>query len=82
MIAIPECIKKGDPKQIINFLKKHEPLSDEVAQKILANVESDRKTATSKPPRKRRNGFGILKGVGPFTAEDELKPQTEDPSPL
>jgi predicted nucleotidyltransferase len=28
------------------------------------------------------NGFGILKDVGPFTAEDELKPQTEDPSPL
>ena len=23
--------------------------------------------------KKRKEGFGILKGVGPFTAEDELK---------
>jgi hypothetical protein len=23
--------------------------------------------------KKRRKGFGVLKGVGPFTAEDELK---------
>jgi uncharacterized protein len=28
------------------------------------------------------NGFGILKGVGPFTAEDELKPQTDDSTHL
>lgn len=47
--AMVRCIKKGDPKEILKFLDSHEPLSDEDAEAILAEVEKGRKRSL---PRK------------------------------
>jgi len=40
---IERCENKGDPKAILEFLDSHEPLSDEDAEEMLAEVEIDRK---------------------------------------
>ena len=37
--------KKGDPNEILNFLKEHEPISNEEAEKIIAEIEQGRKHA-------------------------------------
>jgi hypothetical protein len=75
---MPRKTKKGDPKHILQYLKTHKSLSEEEAQKITVETGIARKAA------KQRNtkpyGFGIQKEVGPFTAEDELKPQTDEPT--
>jgi hypothetical protein len=39
----PKSSNKGDPKEILNFLKAHEPLSEEDAEKMIAEVEKGRK---------------------------------------
>jgi len=40
---IDSCENKGDPKAILEFLNAHEPLSDEDAEEMLANIEKGRK---------------------------------------
>jgi len=35
--------KKGDPKKTLKFLKKHEPITEEEAKKIITEVEEGRK---------------------------------------
>ena len=46
---IQQCDNKGDPRRILEFLDTHEALSDESADKIMAEVEKGRKRTT---PRK------------------------------
>lgn len=48
-VLISECDKKGDPKSILEFLKTHEPLSDEAAEAILDTTKRGRKNSM---PRK------------------------------
>jgi predicted CopG family antitoxin len=45
---IIDATNKGDPKSILTFLEVNEPLSDEAANKILSEVETNRKNATSR----------------------------------
>ena len=40
---IDRCENKGDPKAILEFLNSHEPLSDEDAEEMLAEIEKGRK---------------------------------------
>jgi len=49
VIATPRKTKKGDPKHILPYLKTHEPISEEEAQKMSAETEIARKAAK---PRK------------------------------
>ena len=44
-----ECNKKGDPKSILEFLKSHEPLSEEDTKRLTEASEEARRNAT---PRK------------------------------
>ena len=46
---IEQCENKGDPGKILEFLNTHEPISDEEAQKMIAEIEEGRKRAV---PRK------------------------------
>ena len=40
---IEQCGKKGDPRKILEFLDMHEELSDEIAEKLMAEVKEGRK---------------------------------------
>ncbi len=42
---IEKCQNKGDPEKILEFLSTHEPLSEEDAQEMIAEVENGRKRA-------------------------------------
>jgi predicted CopG family antitoxin len=48
-MLLEECPKKGDAKTILEFLKTHEPLSEEEAESLTKASEEARKNAT---PRK------------------------------
>ena len=48
MLPKPESSGKGDPKEILNFLKKHGPISKETADKIIAEVKKGRKRAVAR----------------------------------
>ncbi len=48
MILIPKRAKKGDAKSILEFLKSHEPLSEESAKKITEATKKGRKNATAR----------------------------------
>jgi len=48
VILITKRAKKGDPKSILEFLKSHEPLSEESAKEIMEAVEKGRKNATAR----------------------------------
>ena len=43
-----QCERKGDPDKILEFLNTHEPLSEEDAQKMMAEVEAGRKRAVQR----------------------------------
>ena len=45
---LSECATRGDPNSILEFLKSHEPLSEESAKKILEATEKGRKNATAR----------------------------------
>jgi predicted CopG family antitoxin len=40
---LKQCENKGDPQKILDFLDTHETLSDERAEKIMAEVNEGRK---------------------------------------
>jgi hypothetical protein len=42
---IEQCENKGDPEKILEFLNTHEPISEEDAQKMTAELEEGRKRA-------------------------------------
>jgi predicted CopG family antitoxin len=42
---LEECANKGDPQKILEFLKTHEPLKEEDALKMTAEIEEGRKRA-------------------------------------
>ncbi len=42
---IERCEIKGDPKKIIDFLKAHEPISEDSAKTITAELKKGRKRA-------------------------------------
>ena len=42
---IEQCESKGDPKKILEFLNTHEPLSEEDAQEMTAELDKGRKRA-------------------------------------
>jgi predicted CopG family antitoxin len=42
---IQQCESKGDPKKILEFLNTHEPLSEEDAREMTAELEEGRKRA-------------------------------------
>jgi predicted CopG family antitoxin len=42
---IQQCESKGDPKKILEFLNTHEPLSEEDAREMTAELEKGRKRA-------------------------------------
>lgn len=46
---IEQCENKGDPEKILEFINAHEPISEEDAQKMIAEIEEGRKRAV---PRK------------------------------
>jgi hypothetical protein len=46
---IEQCENKGDPEKILEFLKAHEQISKEDAQKMTAELEEGRRRAM---PRK------------------------------
>jgi predicted CopG family antitoxin len=46
---LQQCLNKGDPQKILEFLDTHETLSDESAERILSEVNEGRKRTV---PRK------------------------------
>jgi len=48
VIPVPKRAKKGDAESILEFLKSHEPLSEESAKKIMEAVEKGRKNAPAR----------------------------------
>jgi hypothetical protein len=48
VILIPKRAKKGDPKSILEFLKTHEPLSEEDAKSLTKASEEARKNTTAR----------------------------------
>ena len=46
---IEQCENKGDPQKILEFLDTHEALRDEVANKMITEIEEGRKRSL---PRK------------------------------
>ena len=42
------CESKGDPKKILEFLKNHEPISEESAERMKREIEEGRKRATQR----------------------------------
>lgn len=40
---LDQCQNKGDPQKILQFLNTHEPLSEESAKQIIAEMEEGRK---------------------------------------
>jgi predicted CopG family antitoxin len=42
---LEKCENKGDPEKILAFLNTHEPLSEEEAQKMTAELNEGRKRA-------------------------------------
>jgi predicted CopG family antitoxin len=45
---ISECENKGDGKSIIEFLKTHEPISEDSAKSIMDAVAKGKKSATQR----------------------------------
>jgi predicted CopG family antitoxin len=45
---IERCENKGDPRRILDFLKTHEALSKESAEKMIDELEKGRKRAVSR----------------------------------
>jgi hypothetical protein len=45
---IEQCENKGDPEKILEFLNTHEPISEEDAQKMTAELEKGRKRAVER----------------------------------
>jgi hypothetical protein len=52
------CGNKGDPQKILSFLKTIEPLNEESAKKMIAEIEEGRKRAVQ---RNSDCGDGSLK---------------------
>ncbi len=48
-ILIEQCENKGDPEKILEFINTHKRISEEEAQKMIAEIEEGRKRAV---PRK------------------------------
>jgi predicted CopG family antitoxin len=42
---LDQCTTKGSPERILEFLNTHEPISEEDAQKMTAELEQGRKRA-------------------------------------
>lgn len=47
-VLIQQCENKGDPKKILEFLNTHAPISEEDAQKMIAELEEGRKRSAQR----------------------------------